>query len=228
MGGVQQRKEECRESRGIRLIDEGAQDLRYTIRSLSHARAFALAAIATLTLGIGASVAVFAVVNGVLLRPLPFPQPDRLYLVANSPVNPFISAPALSDHDYVAFRERDRAFANLATFSMSDGSLVGAGDPVVIKAASVTTEFFDVLGVPAAIGRTFTTDDGKTGVEQTVVLSNALWKERYGGDRSVLGREVILNGIRRAVVGIMPAASSSLPTSLRGRPTWCVSRQATA
>ena len=205
MGGVQQRKEECRESRGIRLIDEGAQDVRYAIRSLSHARAFALAAIATLTLGIGASVAVFAVVNGVLLRPLPFPQPDRLYLVANSPVNPFISAPALSDHDYVAFRERDRAFANLATFSMSDGSLVGAGDPVVIKAASVTTEFFDVLGVPAAIGRTFTADDGKTGVEQTVVLSNALWKERYGGDRSVLGREVILNGVRRAVVGIMPA-----------------------
>jgi predicted permease len=205
MGGVQQRKEECREFRGTRLIDECAQDVRYAVRSLSHARAFTLAAIATLTLGIGASVAVFAVVNGVLLRPLPFPQPDRLYLVAMSPRNPFVTAPALSDHNYVALRDRDQTFTNLATFSTFDVGLVGAGDPVVIKAGSVTTEFFDVLGVPAAYGRTFNAEDGKTGGEQTVVLGNALWKERYGGDVSVLGRDVTLNGVRRVVIGIMPA-----------------------
>jgi predicted permease len=205
MGGVQQRKEECREFRRTRLIDDCAQDVRYAVRSLSHARAFTLAAIATLTLGIGASVAVFAVVNGVLLRPLPFPQPDRLYLVAMSPRNPFVTAPALSDHNYVALRDRDQTFTNLATFSTSDVGLVGAGDPVVIKAGSVTTEFFNVLGVPAAYGRTFNADDGKTGVEQTVVLSNALWNERYGGDMSVLGRDVTLNGVRRVVIGIMPA-----------------------
>ena len=147
MGGVQQRKEECREFRGTRLIDECAQDVRYAVRSLSHARAFTLAAIGTLTLGIGASVAVFAVVNGVLLRPLPFPQPDRLHLVAMSPRNLFVTAPALSDHNYVALHGRDQTFTNLATFSTSDVGLVGAGDPVVIKAGSVTTEFFDVLGV---------------------------------------------------------------------------------
>jgi putative ABC transport system permease protein len=204
MGGVQQRKEECREFRGTRLIAECAQDVRYAVRSLSHARGFTLAAIATLTLGIGASVAVFAVVNGVLVRPLPFPQQDRLYLVAMSPRNPIIFQPALSDHNYVALRDRDRAFTNLATFSTFDGSLIGAGDPVVITAGSVTTEFFDVLGVPAAYGRTFNADDGKTGVEPTIVLGNALWKERYGGDMSVLGRDVTLNGERRVVIGIMP------------------------
>jgi putative ABC transport system permease protein len=205
MGGLQQRKEDCRDQRRVRILDEGVQDVWYAVRSLSHAPAFTLAAIATLTLGIGASVAVFAVVNGVLLRPLPFPQPDRLYLVALSPRNPFVTAPALSDHNYVALHDRDQTFTNLATFSTFDGSLVGAGDPVVIKAGSVTTEFFDVLGVPAAYGRTFNADDGKTGVEQTVVLGNALWKERYGGDMSVLGRDVTLNAVRRVVIGIMPA-----------------------
>ena len=122
-----------------------------------------------------------------------------------SPRHPFVTAPALSDHNYVALHDRDQTFTNLATFSTFDGGLVGAGDPVVIKAGSVTTEFFDVLGVPAAYGRTFNADDGKTGVEQTVVLGNALWKERYGGDMSVLGRDVTLNGVRRVVIGIMPA-----------------------
>jgi predicted permease len=148
---------------------------------------------------------VFAVVNGVLVQPPPFPQQDRLYLVAMSPPNPFITAPALSDRNYVALRDRDRAFASLATFSTFDGGLVGDGDPVVIAAGSVTTEFFDVLGVPAAYGRTFSADDGKTGVEPTIVLGHALWKERYGGDMSVLGRDVTLNGVRRVVIGIMPA-----------------------
>jgi len=205
MGGLQQRREECRESRRMRLVDECAQDVRYAIRSLSHARTFTLAAIATLTLGIGASVAVFAVVNGVLLRPLPFPQPDRLYLVAMSPPNRFGIPPALADHNYAALQRRDTPFTRLATFGTFDGGLVGAGDPVVVKAGSVTTEFFDVLGVPPVYGRTFNADDGKAGVEPTIVLSEALWREHYAGDLSVLGRDVTLNGVRRVVIGIMPA-----------------------
>ena len=204
MGGVQQRREECRESRRMRLIDECAQDVRYAIRSLSHARGFTLAAIATLTLGIGASVAVFAVVNGVLLRPLPFPQPDRLYLVAMSPPSRFGIPPALADHNYAALHGRDNPFTRLATFGTFDGGLVGPGDPVVVKAGSVTTEFFDVLGVPPVYGRTFNADDGKAGVEPTIVLSDALWREHYAGDLSVLGRDVTLNGVRRMVIGIMP------------------------
>ena len=204
MGGVQQRKEECRESRGIRLVDECWQDVRYAIRSLSHARAFSLAAIATLTLGIGASVAVFAVVNGVLLRPLPLPQADRIYLVAMSPPNRFGIPAALTDHNYAAMHERDNPFARLATFGTFDGGLVGGADPIVVRAGSVTTEFFDVLGVPPLYGRTFNADDGKAGVEPTIVLSDALWREHYAGDVSVLGRELTLNGVRRVVIGIMP------------------------
>jgi predicted permease len=205
MGGIQQRKEECREARGINLVEQCAQDVRYAVRSLSHAPAFTLAAIGTLTLGIGASVAVFAVVNGVLLRPLQLPEPDRLYLVAMSPRNAFVNQPVLSDRNYVALRDRDRTFASLATFSTFAGNLVGAGDPVVIKAGNVTTEFFDVLGVAPASGRTFTDRDGKTGAEQTIVLSDELWRERYAADASVVGREVSLNAVRRVVVGVMPA-----------------------
>ena len=205
MGGVQQRKEQCREVRGINLVEQCAQDVRYAVRSLSHAPAFTLAAIGTLTLGIGASVAVFAVVNGVLLRPLQLPEPDRLYLVAMSPRNTFVNQPLLSDHNYVALRDRNRTFASLATFSTFAGNLVGAGDPVVIKAGNVTTEFFDVLGVAPVLGRTFTEGDAKTGAEQTIVLSDALWRERYGAEASVVGREVSLNAVRRVVVGVMPA-----------------------
>jgi predicted permease len=205
MGGVQQLKEQCREVRGIDLLEQFVQDLRYAVRSLRHAPAFTVAAIGTLTLGIGASVAVFAVVNGVLLRPLQLPEPDRLYLVAMSPRNAFVNQPVLSDHNYVALRDRNRTFASLATFSTFPGNLVGAGDPVVIKAGNVTTEFFEVLGVAPALGRTFTDRDAKTGAEQTIVLSDALWRERYGADASVVGREVSLNAVRRVVVGVMPA-----------------------
>ena len=205
MGGVQQRKEQCREVRGINLVEQCAQDVRYAVRSLRHAPAFTLAAIGTLTLGIGASVAVFAVVNGVLLRPLQLPEPDRLYLVAMSPRNTFLNQPVLSDHNYVALRDRNRTFASLATFSTFAGNLVGAGDPVVIKAGNVTTGFFDVLGVAPVLGRTFTEGDAKIGAEQTIVLSDALWRERYGAQASVVGSEVSLNAVRRVVVGVMPA-----------------------
>ena len=156
MGGVQQRKEECRESRRMRLVDECAQDVRYAIRSLSHARGFTLAAIATLTLGIGASVAVFAVVNGALLRPLPFPS--RIGSTSWRCRRRVASSPDLPSRITTTrpCTSRQPTFTRLATFSTFDGGLVGAGYPVVVKTGSVTTEFFDVLGVPPVYGRTFT------------------------------------------------------------------------
>jgi len=205
MGGLQQRKEECRDRRRVaRLIEQSNQDVRYALRALRHSPAFALAAIATLTLGIGASVAMFAVVNGVLLRPLPFPEPQRLILVAMSPRNAFVHEPVLSDHNYSALQRQPHPFSSLATYSTFDGSLVGAGDPIVIKVGHVTSEFFDVLGVKPALGRTFADHDAKRGAEPTLVLSHSLWRTRYDGDVSALGREVTVNGVRRLVVGVMP------------------------
>jgi putative ABC transport system permease protein len=225
MGGVQQRKEECRERRRVHLVDEWIQDTRYAARSLRQSPTFTLAALATLTLGIGASVAMFAVVNGVLLRPLPLPDPDRLFLVAMSPRNPFVTEPMVADHNYVALRSHDTLFSSLATFSSFDGSLAGAGDAVLVKAGRVTSEFFDVLGVAAALGRTFTDDDARSGAEQTVVLSEPLWRVHFGGDASVIGKSVMLDGVQRVVVGVMPAGfqfpsrvAAWVPQTLRVSP----------
>ena len=204
IGGVEQRKEECRDARRVRVVGDLFQDLRYALRTFRRSPAFAAASILTLSLGIGTTVAMFTVVNGVLLRPLPFPEPDRLHLVSLSPRSFFMRSPGMADRTYVAFRERDRTFQHLAAFTSYNGNLTGAGDPAVITVGRVTTEFFDALGVPAAIGRTFLPDDGQEGREQTVVLSDQVWKTRFGSDPAIVGKPVTLDGVRRTAIGVMP------------------------
>ena len=204
IGGVEQRKEQCRDQRKVGLLDDLVRDLRYAARTLRRTPGFTTAAILTLMLGIGASVAMFTVVSGVLLRPLPFPEPGRLLLVAMSPRTPFIREPVLSDHNYVAFRAADRAFDHLSTFSTYDASLVGAGDPVVVTVAGVTTEFFDALRVAAAAGRTFGATDEQQGGEHVAVIGDRLWRERLNADPAALGRSVTIDGVRHSIVGIMP------------------------
>ncbi len=205
MGGVEQRKEECRDTRGVRLILDFIQDVRYAITTLRRGAAFTTAAVVTLTLGIGTTVAMFTIIDGVLLRPLPFPHPDRLFLVALSPRSFFMRQPGMADATYLAFRERDRAFEHLAAFFSYKGNLVGAGDPVVIKAGSVTTEFFDAIGVRPAMGRTFLPGDGQDGSERTVVLGDELWRSRFGSDPAILGKTITLNGTGHSVIGVMPS-----------------------
>ena len=204
MGGLEQRKEECRDTRGIRLIEDFLQDLRYAARTLKGSPAFTVPAIATLTLGIGTTVAMFSVVNGVLLRPLPFPQPGRLFLVALSPKSFFMPQPGMADVTYLQFRERDQTFQHLAAFSTYKGNLTGTADPVVLQVGSVTTEFFDVLGVGPAMGRTFLSADGNQGGEQTIVISDQLWRSRFGSDPKIVGKVIRLNDISHTVVGVMP------------------------
>ena len=225
MGGIEQRKEECRDTRGVRLIEDFLQDVRYAARTLRRSPAFTFTAIATLTLGIGTTVAMFSVVNGVLLRPLPFPQPDRLFLVALSPKSFFMAQPGMADVTYLQFRERDRTFQHLAAFSSYKGNLTGAGDPVVVKMASVTTEFFDAVGAGPAMGRTFLSSDGEPGREQTIVISDQLWRSRFGSDPQIVGRIIRLNDISHTVVGVMPAGfdfpggkAAWTPTAIRITP----------
>jgi hypothetical protein len=117
IGGIEQRKEECRDTRRVRLIGDLLQDLRYAVRTLRRAPAFTTAAILTLTLGIGTTVAMFTVVNGVLVRPLPFPEAERLHLVSLSPKSILMRHPGMVDQTFVAFREADRTFQNLAAFT---------------------------------------------------------------------------------------------------------------
>ena len=204
LGGIEQRKEECRDTRRVRLLQDLLIDVKYAVRTLWRAPTFTMAALLTLALGMGASVAVFSVVHGVLLRPLPYPEPDRLFLVAMSPRGPFISEPALADENYLALAEHDRAFAHLATFANYNGNLLGAGDPAVIPMSGVTPDFFAALGVAPAIGRVFLPGEGQEGREPVVVLSDRLWRSRFGADRGALGRQVTIDGRTHVVVGVMP------------------------
>jgi putative ABC transport system permease protein len=205
LGGIEQRKEECRDTRRVRVFHDVLSDVRYAVRGLRHSPAFSIPALVTLTLGIGVSVAVFSVIYGVLLRPLPFPEPHRLLLVAISPRSPFIREPVLSDRNFIALREHDRAFEHLATYTKFNGNLTNAGEPVVLSVAGVSDWFFPALGIAPELGRIFFPGEGAKGREPTMIIAERLWRSRFEADRSVIGRQVTLNGIGHVIIGVMPA-----------------------
>src|SRR5215467_13286525 len=207
LGGVELTKEECRDARGVNFFETVLQDLRYGVRTLSKNTGFTAVAVLTLALGIGVNTAVFTVVNGVLLRPMPFPEPDRLVLVSLTPHGgPFDWEPGVADSDYLAFREQDQAFERITTFTYrATANLTGAGDPVQIPVAYVTSDFFPTLRINPEMGRGFLAEEEEPGRDNVVILSNELWKERFGADSGILGRTVRLDGINRTVVGVMPS-----------------------
>jgi putative ABC transport system permease protein len=182
------------------------QDVRYAARTLRRNAGFTTVAVVALELGIGANTAVFTVVNGVLLRPLPFPEPERLFLVSFAPQHgPFRMGPVLLDGDYLQFREQDRLFERIASFTSVNASLTGAGDPVRLTGASVTPEFFRVLRVQPSMGRGFLADEDQPGRDHVVILSGKLWRNRFGASSRILGRSIKLDGENRTVIGVMPA-----------------------
>jgi putative ABC transport system permease protein len=182
------------------------QDIRYAARTLRRNAGFTTVAVVALALGIGANTAVFTVVNGVLLRPLPFPEPERLFLVSFAPQHgPFRMGPALADSDYLQFRQQDQLFERLASFASVNASLTGTGDPVRLTGASVTPEFFRVLRVQPSMGRGFLADEDQPGRDHVVILSGKLWRSRFGANAQILGKTIKLDGENRTVIGVMPA-----------------------
>ena len=176
--------------------------LRYAIRLLVKSPGFAVAAIATLALGIGANTAIFSLVKTVLLTPLPYAEPDRLVMIWN------MTTPAdstwLSAQEVVNYRLESRSFAQFGGYIEGDANLTGGDDPERVRAATVTGELFDTLGVSPLLGRTLRTADTAPGAPDTVVLSHALWQRRFGGDVQIVGRRIQVNGRAREVVGVMP------------------------
>src|SRR5829696_5156004 len=186
------------------------QDLRYGVRVLLKSRGFALVAVVTLALGIGASTAAFSVVHAVLLRPLPFPEQERLLVAWKRDAttdNPFVE---LSVPDFRDWQAQSRSFESLAVMPTTVYGygyvLTGRGEPVQLESAKVTGRFFDVLGARAAHGRVFDEADDRAGGPAVVVLSDRLWRERFGADAGVVGQTVTLNQTAFNVIGVMPAA----------------------
>ena len=194
LGGLEQVKERCRDARGLRLLQTVAQDLRYGARALRRDAGFTVVAILTLALGIGANTAVFSLVDGILLTPLPFAGAERLVGVTGRyPAGAF------------AALRRDAESLDVGAYVEGQWAVVkGAGDPTRTATARVSAECFTLLGVGPAAGRVFRRGEDVAGRDRLVVISHALWQQRFHGDPSVIGRFLELDGERREVIGVMP------------------------
>jgi putative ABC transport system permease protein len=221
-GNLEVTKEIIRSAGWESFVETCWQDLRFAARTLRKSPGFTAVAVLTLALGIGANTAVFTVVNGVL-RPMPFPGVDRLFLVSLAPRGgPFEWQPGISDRDYLAFRDQDQAFENVASFTKgTTANLTGTGDAVQIPVAYVTTQFFATLRTNPEIGRGFLAGEDEPGRDKVVLLGNEIWKERFGSDSGILGRTIRLDGLDRAVIGVMPpgfafpGAKAWMPLAIR-------------
>jgi len=201
-GGVEQTKEEYREQRGLPLLDGWLQDVRFAIRMLFKRPGFTVIAVGTLALGIGANTAIFTVVHSVLLQQLPFSKADRLAIVW-SVYGHEGRAPA-SGPELMTIRERSRLFEDLGGIWAQSGALTGPGEPEQVKLGMVTANFLGILGSNPQLGRSFLSSEEGPGAPFVAILSDGLWRRRYGGDPGMIGRAVRLNGQPTTIVGVMP------------------------
>src|SRR5437764_15227766 len=207
-GGLQQAKENCRDARGVRPLEDLWQDLRYGVRVLGKNPGFTLVAVITLALGVGANTAIFSVVNAVLLRPLPFPDPDRV-LILYETIKP-AGATAISVPNLRDWQQQNTVFDGIAAYESGAFNLGGDGGAERLPGTRVEANYFDVLGVRPQIGRTFLKGEDEAGRDRVVVLSYPLWRDRFGADAGIAGKTVPLNGQNYTVVGVMPAALSDV------------------
>jgi predicted permease len=195
LGGVEQTKVLIRERRGLPILEVLFQDLRFGLRMLSKNPGFTAIAILTLALGIGANTAIFSLVNGVLLRPLPFARPDRLAgMTVYYPKGPL-----------VVMREQSQTMDVAGYTDGTEFNLTGVDAPVRLTGTSVSANWFSVLGVHSEMGRTFSEGEDQPGKDAVVILSHSLWQRRFGADPNILGRSILLEGVNRQVIGVMPS-----------------------
>src|SRR5206468_220778 len=188
-------REEIYHSGGFGFLDSIAQDLRYALRSLTKHKGFAATALSTLALGIGATTAIFSVVSGVVLRPLPFTEPGRLVQLYGTPASRGEAVDNLP-----AFREQSQSFEMLAGYDVSARYLRGSAGAERVMTVSAARELFYMLGVEPIVGRTFGSDDRAS----VAVMSEGFWRRQFGGDRSAIGMPVTLDGEPFTIIGVMP------------------------
>jgi putative ABC transport system permease protein len=207
-GPLELTKDECRDGRRLVWLGRAWRDIRLAVRALRRAPGFAIAAIVTLALGSGANTAVFSVVYSVLLKPLPYENPDQLYTVEITiPERPAqLGALTGRIQDYREWRDANTAFSGVATITPAQWNLTGTGEPERVGGARVSTNFFSLLGVPPEQGRGFAAEEEQPGRDRVVVISDGLWRRRYGADPAIVGKTIDLNGQSHIVVGIAQAS----------------------
>ena len=180
------------------------QDIRYGLRMLSKSASFTVVVILTLALGIGANTAIFSVVSAVLLRPLPFPQPDRLVSLLHVNLRSGETGRAHSYPDFLDLRAQSKSLEAVAAYDEGSATMTGMGDPVHLTMGSFSADMFNVLRVPPILGREFVAGEDKPGTH-VVMLSFRLWKTKFGGDPNVTDKQIVLDGTPYVVAGVMPA-----------------------
>jgi putative ABC transport system permease protein len=182
------------------------QDIRFALRMLRKSPGFTAVAVLMLALGIGANTAIFSMVNGILLRALPYAQPAQLYAIHEF-VPQWAADPSLEANggNFLAWRRDSHAFSGMTLIDSADGSLLGMGHPQWLYGAAVTSEFFSILGVQPQMGRAFLPGDGANGGKPEIILTHELWREQFHSDPGILGKEVNLGGRGLTVIGVMPA-----------------------
>src|SRR5579872_5152809 len=180
------------------------EDVRYGFRMLRKNPGFTAIALLTLALGIGANTAVFSIVNGVLLNPLPFPDADKLVSLFES--KPNFQEGSISYPNFLDWQRENHAFTAIAAYRPDSFSLTGAGQPEQVQGKMVSADFFSVLGVNPLMGRTFTAQEDQLGAGRVVLVSSGFWKRKLGSSPDVLGRRIVLNGEGYTIIGVIPAS----------------------
>ncbi|MFZ0637669.1 MAG: ABC transporter permease [Candidatus Acidiferrales bacterium] len=202
-GGAELIKEECREARGVHLLETLGQDIRYGVRMLRKSPGFAGICVIILALGIGANTALFSVVNGVLLSPLPYPHPEQLVTLHES--KPNFPTGSISYPNFRDWRSENRSFTALAIAHHYDFTYSGKGPAERVRGGFVSSEFFSIFGVSPAIGRLFAAGEDGVGASPVALLGAGFWKRKFEGSPDVLGKNITLDGKDYQVIGVIPA-----------------------
>lgn len=207
-GGIDQIKDECRDVRPLGLIDDFFRDVRIGTRSFLRAPAFTVVTILTLTVGIGATTAVYTAIASMVVRPLPFPHPDRLLWIRDQAPSLSVGSTELRMSEYREWRERTTSIEDMSAYHAYFGhlsyNLTGRGEPERLSGIEVSSSLFRLLGTKPATGRLFTDDEDLPGAARVVVLTDGLWRRRFGGLSDVVGQPLTLNEQVYTVVGVLP------------------------
>ncbi|HEX8163400.1 MAG TPA: ABC transporter permease [Pyrinomonadaceae bacterium] len=210
-GDVTRVKEAARDVRGGGSMETMIQDVRFGLRMLTKNPGFTAVAVIALALGIGANSAIFSVVNAVLLRPLPYKDPERIVMVWEDDSRHGYPRDTPAPANYVDWRDQNKVFEDMAAIAELSFNLTGAGEPERLDGRRVSASFFPILGVEPQLGRRFTPEEDRPGENHVVILSHGLWQRRFGSDAGIIGKTITLNGYSFAVVGVMPQ-SFQFPT----------------
>jgi predicted permease len=201
------------------------QDLRYAARMMVKRPGFTVIAVMTLALGTGANIAIFSVVNVVLLKPLPFFEPERLVMLWEDQSALGFPRDEVAPANFADWRAQQSVFEDMATLNWKNFNLTGDGEPERILAHGVSANFLPLLGIEPVVGRNFWPEEDKPGANKVVILSHGLWKERYGSDAGILNRDILLDGEKYKVVGVMPAGFQFLQGEIRAWVPIALSQQ---